>query len=338
MDKVDELRNKLKEDAKAARTANTLTESDGPPVSATSADIERYAPNLPHQDGHSIQPVPRPGLGVVSVIRAISDPQRKSPDLSGSTAPGDPGKRRTNRRSGEDHGQNRSDGIDVSASPTGSFERSEQISTTARKVGNLETDDPIPPRFFDAEREAAIEKSEAQGTSPARKRGRPPKSRDSGFVPTKQEQLELIEIAKSEERKQRNFFSTSGKVLSKQEAKELAEPLVSALTDELNQLDKLIWQFTGDELQQPIWSDISENEMQNLANALLKLGQKSPAVATVTRASVDISDYVVAGAIVGPRFVQTAQIIRTARRKKASDRPNRPSTLERLRTRRQQTS
>lgn len=333
MDKVDELRNKLKEDAKAARTANSLTESDGPPVSAASADIERYTPNISNTDGHSIQPVSRPGLGTISVSRAVSNAQRKSPNFSGGASPGNSPERRTNGRSGEDNSQNWSNGTDLSTGAQRSISSTEQI----RKVGNLETADPIPPRFFDAEREAAIEKSEAQGTPSTRKRGRPPKQRIGGDVQNATEDISGTHLDKDQfDQLQRKAFFNTGKILSKAEAKELAEPLIAALKDEMEQADRLLWKYTGDPLEQPIWSDVTDKEMESLTNILLKIGQKSPVVATVARTAIDASDYIVAAGVIGPRFMKTVDVIRTVRKTKQRENPNRQSRFQRLRERHQQ--
>lgn len=333
MDKVDELRKKLKEDAASQRAANTIdTSTDGPSVSAASSDIERYTPNIPNQDGYSVQPVSRPGLGTVGISRAIGNFERELTDLTRSSAQDNSGKRRTDGRPSENNRQDRSNGIDVSAS----LERASSGSEQVRKVGNLETDEPIPPRYFDAEREAAIEKSETQGIAPARKRGRPPKQRDIGPLQEVKPSYGTPTVdAFNEERQRKNFFTT-GKTLSKAEAKELLDPLTSALKDELKQIDKLLWQYTGDVLEQPIWSDTTDTEMDHLTSLILKLGQKSPTIATVARGAVDASDYIVAGSVIGPRFMKTVEVIRTARKSKQSETRNRQSTLERFRQRRKQ--
>lgn len=329
----DELRKRLKIEHAAEQSDNSGNDTgngDSPKVSATSRDIEQYAPNFPNQDGYGIQSVSRPGLGAISVGRAVSKSKRKSIDIFRGTTQGDIGDGYTTRRSGKNNSQGGSNGTDLPASSP---------RTTTRSVGGLETDEPIPPRTFEPEEEnkpralfpittPKTEPAEREITEP-RKRGRPT---TKGIV---QHASPTPETTK-QERKIPKFLT--GSTFSKQEAKELQEPLIAALQDELSLVDKALWSLTGDVLQQPVWSDVTDKEMESLTNILLKLGQKSPAVATATRAAIDGSDYISAGVIIAPRFAKTAQIIREVRLQKKAQNENLPkqSRVERIRNRRRQ--
>lgn len=321
-EKSDELRKRLKAEHAAStieqsnNASNDTRDGDSPTISATSRDIELYAPNVLNTDGHSIQPLSRPGLGAISVGRAVSKSKRKPVDIFRGTAQGDLGDGHTVRRSSQNNGQGGSDGTNLPASPT---------RNTTRTIGNLETDEPIPSRTFEAESAPETSTSQDTGTTEPRKRGRPSTRGTVAFVP-----------APIKERKIPKFLT--GPTFSKQEAKELQEPLIAALNDELSLVDKALWNLTGDALQQPIWSDISDKEMESLTNILLRLGQKSPAVATATRAAIDGSDYISAGVIIAPRFAKTTQIIRQARTQRKIQNENLPkqSRIDRLRASRRQ--
>lgn len=320
----DELRKRLKAEYATERTEPNISSDDtgngdSPAVSATSRDIEQYAPNFTNTDGHSIQPVSRPGLGAISVGRAVSKSKRKPVNLFGGTSQGDLGDRHTARRFSENNGAGRPDGTNIPAS--------DNIRST-RSIGGLTTDEPIPIRLFETESTDQISKVEDTGTSEPRKRGRP--STKGTFVP-----VNKPEIVKKE-RKIPAFLT--GPTFSKQEAISLQEPLITALHDELALADKALWNITGDVLQQPIWSDISDKEMESLTNILLKLGQKSPAIATATRAAIDGSDYITAGVILAPRIGKTAQIVKQARlqRKVNSENSPKQSKISSIRNRRRQ--
>lgn len=188
----------------------------------------------------------------------------------------------------------------------------------------------IPPRRFDTGTEEAIAQPVTEPVVQRRKRGRPPKQRVSGNIPVGQitfapNQTEGNSLSGIGERAKEfvAHITPTGQRLSKEEVKSLHDPLVSALTDEFEMLDKLLWGYGGDNTQQPIWSDISDNEMEAFVSAFLGLGQKSGTVATMARSAVDISDYVVVGAMLAPRVKKTVSIMR-------QHRVNRPSRKGRL--------
>lgn len=334
MDKIDELRKKLKDDREQRGTddigGDGTGNGDSTAPSTASRDIKQYAPNIPDTDGHSIQPVSGPGAGIVRVIRAVSDTKGKFADLPGSPTPGNSRDGHTTRRSRKHNGESGPDGTNLSASP----ER--QVKRT---VGSLETDEPIPARTFATEEEdkpralypIATPKTEPTTgtTSEPRKRGRPATKGTLNLVAAP----EIAREVKAE-RKTPKFLT--GPTFSKQEAKELQEPLIAALNDEFLLADKALWKLVNDPLEQPVWSDISEKEMESLTNIVLRLGQRNPLVASVARTAIDGSDYITAGVVLAPRFVQTAKIIKTARiqRKLQNENLPRQSRVERIRNRR----
>lgn len=187
----------------------------------------------------------------------------------------------------------------------------------------------IPPRRFDTGTEETIAQPVTEPVVQRRKRGRPPKQRISPIIPFPTQQNPGSGEALTREsigERAKEFvahITPTGQRLSKEEVKSLHDPLVSALTDEFEMLDKLLWGYGGDATQQPIWSDISDNEMEAFVSAFLGLGQKSGTVATMARSAVDISDYVVVGAMLAPRVKKTVSIMR-------QHRVNRPSRKGRL--------
>lgn len=108
-----------------------------------------------------------------------------------------------------------------------------------------------------------------------------------------------------------------GKTLTAKEAQDLAEPFLSALENDFHTLDTYLWsrqKLAGkDTDEQPVWSDLDEEECQALTAILLKWGQKNAGVATVVRSVVDMSDYVVVGTIFVPRIKRTVEIMRETR-------------------------
>lgn len=315
METVDELRKRLKDEREATRARNTDigTRQDSISISDPSGDIERYTPNVINQTGHSIQSVSGQSDRTGSTHRTIDNTQGKLDNLTRSLAQVNNGVRRSNRRSGENNSESGPDGTNISTSD-GSSKR--------RTVGNLETVDPVPERLFNTETETTTEKPENQGTPSKGKRGRKPKPRNIIPLP-----LQLTEERGPNERERKSFFKT-GKVLSKAEAENLAEPLITAIADEMKLLDTAIWKLTGDELKQPIWSDMTEKELETITNIALRLGQRSPVMATAVRTSIDGGDYINAGIIIGPRFQNTVSLIRETRKKTNENKSRR----ERLRT------
>lgn len=311
-DKIQELRDKLR--AERTTTANISDDTGGsgsPTTSSTSNDIEQYVGDIINQDGHSIQPVSRPGAGAISVVRAIANTKRKSGNKSTGTSQSDIRSGSEHRRSSEDNGQSGRDGTDVQTSSS---------SGKQREVGNLVAYDEIPPAHFIPENTGTTSGGNSQTTQTPRKRGRPPKF---SIVRNTEPQATI-------ETKRSKFFS-GGATLSKTEASELQESLIEALTDEFEIIDTMLWNYVDDPLKQPIWSDISEKEMLSLSKMILKLGQKSPTIATVARGAVDAKDYVTVATMLIPRVQTTVQKIRAVRKEKKQNAPKNLSRSERIR-------
>lgn len=304
-DKVDELRKQLK-DARNEQFDGTTSREDSSATRLTDTNSERYTSNEPDSNGYRIQSVSGSGNGTLGAFRTTDNIEGKSAYQSGSSASSNQRKRSPVGRPRKDYGQGRSDGTDVS---TGSRSRS------IRSIGNLTADDEIPPRTFDTEPETVStpkttgEKSAPQGNAPARKRGRPAK------------QTTLRTLQPTIETREPKF--SFGKTLSKTETKELTEPLIAAIQDEFAILDKIIWSYTGDELKQPIWGDVTEKEVGALTGLMLGLGEKSPAMATVVRGAVNAQDYVVVGTMLAPRFMETVKVVKRARQQKRAEKKER---------------
>lgn len=304
-DKVDELRKQLK-DARNEQPDGTASREDSSATRITNSNSERHTSNESDANGYRLQSFSGSSDGTLGAFRTTNNPERKSPDESGSASSSNQRKRSPIGRPRKDYGQSRSDGTDVS---TGSRSRS------IRSIGNLTADDEIPPRTFDTEPEtnsapkATGEKPTPQGNAPARKRGRP----------AKQTTLRIVQPT-TETREPKFSF---GKTLSKSETKELTEPLIAAIQDEFAILDKIIWSYTGDELKQPIWGDVTEKEVSALTGLMLGLGEKSPAMATVVRGAVNAQDYVVVGTMLAPRFMETVKVVKQARQQKRAEKKER---------------
>ena len=359
MESADELRERLRNERKqrdelAASNSLIAGGSDSITTSSTSRDIEQYSPDFGIADQRNERPLSGLHNGIRGTQRTASNTKRKLADLAGSLAQVNHGERQSNRRSSQNNGQDWSDGTDVPGRDT----RGTTSKATIRSVGNLETSEPIPERTFtftdDTQAEATSQKSNVAGSSPTRKRGRPPKQKTGEAIAKSgpsiyqkqsdgtysKETYENYEDFDNAIRKK--FLTIGGKTLTEREAKELKEPLIAAIEDEFKLIDRLIWSYTGDPIQQPIWSDLSDKEIDSLTGILLKLGQKSPVVATVARTAVDGSDYVVTGMVLAPRFQQTVDVVRKARKQKAEEAKNDPnysrqSAFDRIRERRKQT-
>lgn len=263
----------------------------------------------------SEQPVQRQTVRVSGNDKPASDVKGKLASSSGSSPQVDRRSGQGSRRSSEDSTTSGADGVDVREGVT--------TGPAVTRLGNLERnikDEPfIPPRTFTTEREPEKEtqSTEKAVVSPAiekPKRGRPAGKR---IIETAQSVISTIKPQQKDitpEKEVKHFsLPTPGKRLSQKEAEELIEPLTNALFDELELLDKAIWQLTKDEFEQPIWSDFTEKEMDSLVRSITRAGQRSATIATVARSATDLRDYIVAGAIVLPRLQRTAEVVKEAR-------------------------
>lgn len=100
---------------------------------------------------------------------------------------------------------------------------------------------------------------------------------------------------------------TSGGALSGREADELREPFIAALKDDMGYLDKGLWWYSKDETQPQIWSDMSNKEIELIADVLLRRGQRDPGTAHFIRNVVEMSENLSLLMIVGPRLILTGQ-------------------------------
>lgn len=318
MENADELRKRLKDEREFKRTNDPTGEfargSNIITVSSTSGDIEQYSPDIGSQDQRDERFVPGLHHGVRRSIGTTGDTKRKLANLAGSLAQINQRERPANRRSSENNGQNWSDGVDLSAGSPGRTSREK-----LRKVGNLETAEIVPPRDFNSETETANEIGENKAPTPTRRRGRPPKRRDNDVV------FDSSPISEVKSAGSTPIFSGSSKVLSTKEAAELKEPLVAALQTEFELIDKILLGYTEDPLQQPIWGDVTEKELESLTNIMLKMGQKSPTAALITRTAVDGSDYVNTAILFAPRFQSSVRVVKEARLRKQEAKRNDPN-------------
>lgn len=358
MSKADELRESLRN----ARNGNgpagndtgstsTSGERNDTPGINSSGDVAQEYVGVGDQQSlsgrHSTQSdVPGGSSSVRGLIQSISGSNSRARSNVG-TVPGPKGKsiggtgsstqndRRVGSQPGrpsENNSTYRTDGTDLRTRPGTSqsglaFSENEPTLRLVRTPGD---ESYIPPRRFDTGTEETTPQPVTEPVVQRRKRGRPPKQRVGGNIPVGQisfapNQTEGTPLSGIGERAKEfvAHITPTGQRLSKEEVKSLHDPLVSALTDEFEMLDKLLWGYGGDTTQQPIWSDISDNEMEAFVSAFLGLGQKSGTVATMARSAVDISDYVVVGAMLAPRVKKTVSIMR-------QHRVNRPSRKGRL--------
>jgi hypothetical protein len=107
-------------------------------------------------------------------------------------------------------------------------------------------------------------------------------------------------------------------VLSKKEAEELAAPLQAALADYCLYVDQWIWSQTKDTTEQPVWSDLDEQEIAILARVWISRGKRSKAAAHMVRMAIESSDYIATLIITIPRTINT--IDRVSRSKKRENR------------------
>lgn len=160
---------------------------------------------------------------------------------------------------------------------------------TERTIGNLVTASPIPPR---------PDESDFQGQP---KRTRRTKRDTSDEKPRKERP-----------------FPVSTKRLTAKEAEALQEPFRVALIDEIGYIDDYLnirLRNMGME-EEEVWSNLDADEEEQLCRILLKLGQKSETVATGVRMVIELHDYTALAAIIVPRTIKTAQIMRKTTKKR----------------------
>jgi hypothetical protein len=300
------------------------------PGDGTGQPTQSTIPNGGAKVRQSERAVRRPGGGSRITDRTTSKPEgRVTSGVRGATQD-DRRVRQEPGRSGENNATDRADGTDLS---TGVSSRS---SSVAGRLERTPGDDQfIPLRNFNAENDTVGTTQETSGiTSPIivkRGRGRPRKARVTEIIgqltskTAKDPELDYFQTERQSPVKQvKEFITTTssksaGNRLSANEVKTLKEPLTAALTDEFQLLDQMLWGYANDGLNQPIWSDITDREMEAFIDSFLGLGTKSGTVATLARSAVSMNDYIVVGGMMLPRLKATVDVVRTHRKNRTRD-------------------
>jgi len=186
---------------------------------------------------------------------------------------------------------------------------------TGRILGNIETDDAIPPRKADPDKPDGFFALDPQGKKAAKGKASSPQATITDSL-----------------KKGLPWFQ-GGKLLGKAEAELLADPLAKALLSDFDYIDQAIWGYTQDATQRQLWSDIDEQEAAILARVMTKRGQRSPSAAAAVRGLVESQDYIDVGMIVLPRIHQTVKRVREAPKR---ERPSRPTRIARVHALQQQ--
>lgn len=312
MDKVQELREQLRNDRSTEDRTDKPTIPDDNGTGSTSKDPGGLTTDIFAENGTSVQRLSGSSTGTRQPIRPINQSQKQPGNRARSVTPVNFGKRQPDRRSSEDNGTYWSDGTDIPASSIGG------TAKPIRREGNLVTDESIPERTFtrepDLKAASATQKPETQGTTQPRKRGRPRKQGIIGLISPVEEIEDSPQFSKQAKQP---FFK--GKTFSQKEAKDTLEPLTEALLDDSMYMDQFLWAKIQDETKRPIWSNIDQQEAEVLAKVMLKGAQANPIVATGVRGLLEGKDYLDAFMIVGPRFQLTVQALKYSRELKRKE-------------------
>lgn len=196
-----------------------------------------------------------------------------------------------------------------------------------RAAGRLITEEPIHERKQAEPAGQEAVKSENAGTADIqanigpRKRGRPPKQRIADFAQnlkgnvSKPENKEQQYVEQDAKATRKDKWYKESATLSSEEARELEEPLIAALRDDLSYIDRYLWYKTGDVTKSPVWSDITIAEVKPIARMMLKRAKVSGQAASAVRAVVDGSDYLTTAMAILPRIVLTVDILKKAPKK-----------------------
>jgi hypothetical protein len=110
----------------------------------------------------------------------------------------------------------------------------------------------------------------------------------------------------------------SGHVLNVKEAEEYTASLPAALESHFHAIDEYLWhrQLAAgfDTKEQPIWSDVDDEELAALTRLAIRWGRHNTYVAAGVRGTVDSADYVAVGTVFAPRIRQTVEIMRKTRK------------------------
>jgi hypothetical protein len=112
-------------------------------------------------------------------------------------------------------------------------------------------------------------------------------------------------------------FIPQGKKLSATEANTLNDPFIVAMTGNFEDLDTYLWtrqakagKSTG---EQPIWTNLDEEELAAMTRVMMRWGQHNEIVAAGVRGVIESRDYIVVGTLFVPRVQKTVEIVRDTR-------------------------
>lgn len=242
-------------------------------------------------DGNTGGPDRATGPGYQGVRReggANNDAYRSTSRSGGGFGEVSLGVGQADRRPGSDN----SSIYDGTATPT---------RRSRRTTGRIEADDDIPIRTGNS--------MDIEYNAPIKKRGRKPRST-----------IPIAEVESLGPIKKRSVFRVKTLPFSAAEAEAKREPLASALTDIFKYTDEYLWWVAEDELKQPVWSDVDDEEMEKLLGALLGQAQESAVGAAVVNNIILASNYIALGGITIPRLARTLKLLGTAQIKRKQKR------------------
>lgn len=163
------------------------------------------------------------------------------------------------------------------------------------------------------ERDRSIGRLYTEDSSPARKPEPPQPNFSNEPQPRSAKKQGKQEAAPSKKK-----LLPDAHTYSKTEAEEKRESLQKALESDFDSLDEYLWLRmkragidTKDE--QPIWSDIDEEETAALVRLLLRGAQQNELLAVAVDGIIDSADYVSVATVFAPRVKRTATIMKETR-------------------------
>lgn len=300
---VDKLRKNLK-DGRSTKDSST--------ASGTSQDNVGNSGGIPRADGTGVSTVQRKGGSSVTSDGQPLNAKGGTGTIHGSLKPILKQRGQRSGRSGKDK---------FVSEPIAETNRA-----NIRAAGRLITEEPIhdrktEPTVTETTKPENAGTADIQANIGPRKRGRPPKQRIAEFAQNfkgggKQDgnkEQQYVEQDAKATRKDKWYKEAA--VLTNEEARELEEPLVAALRDDLSYIDRYLWYRTGDALKTPVWSDITDVEVKPIARMMLKRAKVSSQAASTVRAVVDGSDYLTTAMAILPRVVLTVDTLKKAPKK-----------------------
>ena len=123
--------------------------------------------------------------------------------------------------------------------------------------------------------------------------------------PEKKPKPKLEIVPSSPGKDQKESWASNLKTLTDKEAKELREPFVKALSTMGTYVDEVITITNKEMAKAKIWSTITRDEWEVVADMLLADGKKSGVIATAVRATATAYLRLQVGLITLPRVYQT---------------------------------